>query len=60
MRSEVNDHGYKTAKEIFVDAGPEYQKLIRDILSEERKVMHLQRRNDIHQRIYDHVRRIIK
>ncbi len=60
MRSEANDQGYKTAKEIFMDANSEYQNLIRDILSEERKVMHLQRRNDIHQRIYDHVRRIIK
>ncbi len=48
------------AKTIFQNAKPEYQVLIRAILSEERKVMHLQRRNDIHQRIYDHVRRIIK
>lgn len=60
MSHEQNDQGYQTAKDIFQSAKPEYQKLIREILTEERKVMHLQRRNDIHQRIYDHVRRIIK
>lgn len=60
MSHEPNNPDYKTAREIFQDVKPEYQKLIRDILAEERKVMHLQRRNDIHQRIYDHIRRIIK
>jgi len=48
------------AQEIFKSAKPEYQILIRDILKEEREVMHLKRRSDIHQKIYDHVRRVIK
>ncbi len=60
MSDVPNDQGYKTAREIFQNAKPEYQTLIREILGEERKVMHLQRRNEIHQRIYDHIRRIIK
>lgn len=49
-----------SAQEIFKSAKPEYQTLIRDILKEERDVTHLQRRNDIHQRLYDHIKRVIK
>jgi len=48
------------AQELFKSAPPEYQTLIRDILKEERDVMHLQRRSDIHQRLYEHVKRVIK
>ena len=48
------------AQELFKSAKPEYQALIRDILKEERDVMHLKRRNDIHQRPYEHIRRVIK
>jgi hypothetical protein len=49
-----------TAKEIVSSAPPEVQSLIREILREERDVQHLSRRSDIHARIYDHVRRLIK
>lgn len=48
------------AQAIFKDAKVEYQTLIRDILKEERDVMHLKRRSDIHQRLYDHIKRIVK
>lgn len=48
------------AQEIFKFAKPEYQTLIRDVLKEERDVMHLKRRSDIHQRLYDHIKRTIK
>ena len=48
------------AQEIFKAASPEYQTLIRDILKDERDVMHLKRRNDIHHRLYEHVKRVIK
>lgn len=48
------------AQGIFKGAKPEYQALIRDILKEERDVMHLKRRSDIHQRLYEHIRRVIK
>ena len=48
------------AQEIFKGAKPEYQNLIREILKEERDVMHLRRRSDIHQRLYDHVKRVIR
>ncbi|WP_041245437.1 hypothetical protein [Geotalea uraniireducens] len=48
------------AQEIFKAASPEYQTLIRDILKEERDVMHLKRRSDIHQRLFEHVKRVIK
>jgi hypothetical protein len=48
------------AQEIFRQAKPEYKDLIREFLKEERGVMHLKRRSDIHQRLYDHIRRVIK
>jgi hypothetical protein len=49
-----------TAKQIFSKASPEHQALIREILREERDVQHLKRRADIHTRLYEHVRRLIK
>lgn len=48
------------AKEIFSKASPEHQALIRDILREEREVINMRRRSDIHTRLYDHIRRTIK
>lgn len=48
------------AQEIFKSSTPEYQTLIRDILKEERDVMYMKRRNEIHQRLYEHVKRVIK
>lgn len=48
------------AQAIFKNARSEYQTLIRDVLKEERDVMHLKRRSDIHQRLYDHIKRIVK
>jgi hypothetical protein len=48
------------AKQIFSKASPDLQALIRDILREEREVINMRRRSDIHKRLYEHVRRIIK
>jgi hypothetical protein len=48
------------AKQIFSKAKPEHQELIREILREEREVTNMRRRSDIHTRLYDHIRRIIK
>lgn len=48
------------ARDIFKAADKPYQELIREILKEERDVMHLKRRADIHQRIVDHIKRVIK
>jgi len=48
------------AKQIFGKASPEHQQLIREILREERDVQHLQRRDNIHTRLYEHIRRIIQ
>lgn len=53
-------NGLTMAQQIFKSAQPVYQALIRDILREERDVMHLKRRSDIHQRLYEHIRRVIK
>lgn len=60
---DANSQEFKVltrAQEIFKIATPEYRSLIRDILKEERDVMHLKRRSDIHQRLYEHIRRVIK
>jgi len=48
------------ARSIFMRASPAIQDLIRSILREERDVQHLSRRSDIHARIYEHIRRLIK
>jgi len=62
MHDNIIDDSKKLtrAQEIFKMSSPEYQALIRDILKEERDVMHLKRRSDIHQRLYEHVKRVIK
>jgi vacuolar-type H+-ATPase subunit H len=52
--------GATRAQQIVKEAPEELQKLIRDILAEERKVMHKERRPNIHQNIYDHVKRLIR
>lgn len=48
------------AKQIFSKASPEHQDLIRDVLREEREVFNMKTRSNIHTRIYEHIRRIIK
>lgn len=48
------------AKVAFVKANEQTQELIRLLLKEERDVQHLSRRSDIHARIYEHIRRLIK
>ncbi len=60
--SEKNSTGrdVSAAQNIFKDAKVEYKDLIREFLKEERDVMHLKRRSDIHQRLYDHIKRVIK
>ncbi|MHB8090530.1 MAG: hypothetical protein ACYDH8_02800 [Syntrophales bacterium] len=62
MQEQAGDHSQRhtRAQEIFKATSPEYQILIRDILKEERDVMHLKRRSDIHTRLFDHVKRVIK
>lgn len=50
----------KRVEAIFQSASEKHQKLIREILKEERDVQHMQRRSDIHNKIYDHMRRLIK
>lgn len=59
-QNESTSRRLTSAQEIFKSTKPDYQALIRDILKEERDVMHLKRRSDIHQRLYEHIRRVIK
>lgn len=40
----------------FVKAAEPIQQLVRAVLREEREVMHLKRRPEIHQKILDHVK----
>ena len=60
MDIEITLKKLTRAQEIFKASSSEYQTLIRDILKEERNVMYMKRRNEIHQRLYDHVKRVIK
>lgn len=48
------------AQKIFLSAPDELKSLLRIILEEERKVMHKKKRTNIHQVIYDNVKRQIK
>jgi hypothetical protein len=48
------------AQQVFKSSPEELQRLIREILEEERKVMHKLRRPNIHQNLYDHVKRVIR
>ncbi len=43
----------------FVKAPEPIQQLVRAVLREEREVMHLKRRSEIHQKILDHVKQRI-
>lgn len=56
----ATDGEARRALSVFRAAPAEHQNLIREVLREERDVQHLQRRSDIHARIYDHIRRLIK
>ena len=48
------------AQELFFMANEKHKELIRECLKEERDVIHLKRRSDIHQKLYDHIKRIVK
>jgi hypothetical protein len=50
---------YTRSQQLFLNAPEEYQKLVRDILKEEREVMHMLKRPEIHQKIVNLVRRHI-
>ena len=48
------------AQQLFKEAPDALRELVRTVLNEERQVVHLRRRGEIHQRIYEHVKRVIK
>jgi hypothetical protein len=48
------------SREVFQSSPPLVQALIREVLREERDVQHMKTKNEIHVKIYEHIRRIIK
>ncbi len=48
------------SQKAFVDAPEPMQRLIRQVLSEERQVVHLDTRPDIHKNILEHVKAIVR
>lgn len=48
------------AQEIFVSSPDDYKNIIRLVLKEERDVMHMRTRTHIHQKIYNHIRQVIR
>ncbi len=57
---ELSKSNVSRSRGCFLEAKSGIQDLIREILREERDVQHLSRRSDIHARIYEHIRRLIK
>jgi len=51
---------YTRSQEAFLKSTEEIQGLVRSVLRDERDVMHLRRRPEIHQKILDHVKRIVR
>ncbi len=58
--AEQTDRELLRAQAIFKEAPDEHKELIRAVLKEERDVINHSRRKQIHQRIYEHVKRVIK
>jgi hypothetical protein len=56
---EPDTKNHTRSQQLFLAAPEEYQKLIRDILKEEREVIHLEKRPEIYQKIVHLVRRHI-
>lgn len=48
------------SQDAFLAVSEETRQLIRGVLRDERDVMHLKRRPEIHQKILDHVKRLIR
>lgn len=48
------------ARQIFSEAPEDLQRLIRDVLDKERRVMHMKKKSNIHQDIYQAVKTFIK
>lgn len=48
------------ARQVFQDAAASTRAAIKEVLRHEREVMHLLRRADIHQRIYDIIKKVAK
>lgn len=48
------------ARQIFKQAGKECQEVVKQVLQEERGVMHLLRRNEIHTKIYDIIKKVAR
>jgi hypothetical protein len=52
--------GETRSREEFQKAPEEIRELIKSVLQEERQVMHMRTRPDIHKNILQHVKRLIK
>jgi hypothetical protein len=58
-RTQEQSREQTRSQQEFVKAPESIQQLIRAVLREERDVMHLKRRPEIHQKILDHVKQRI-
>ena len=48
------------AKKTFTKASAECQEVIKQVLRYEREVMHRQRRTEIHTKIYDTIKKVVR
>jgi len=60
MSTDTSKSKHSRSQEAFLQASEDVQNLLRSVLRDEREVMHLKRRPEIHQKILEHVKRIVR
>lgn len=59
-KSDESKYQKNNSEEIYNNASEECKNIIKLVLSEERKYMHLTKRSDIYAKIYSHVKKVVK
>ena len=60
MSTPKSASGETRSREEFMKAPEEIRELIKSVLQEERQVMHMRTRPDIHKNILQHVKRLVQ
>ena len=60
MTAQKQPAGETRSREEFLKASEEIRELIKSVLQEERQVMHMRTRPDIHKNILQHVKRLVQ
>jgi hypothetical protein len=60
MNAQKQPSGETRSREEFQKAPAEIRELVKSVLQEERQVMHMRTRPDIHKNILQHVKRLVQ